>query len=75
MLVDRYEREDVFARVPELASQTDPVLVTLDRLLDDDALYRQVRGDLTRRYRLPPVHGRHSTPGDVILRLLVMKHR
>lgn len=36
MLVDRYEPEDVFARVPEVAAQTDPVLKKLDRLLDDD---------------------------------------
>ncbi len=32
MLIDRYESEDVFARVPELADQTDPVLVQLDHL-------------------------------------------
>jgi transposase, IS5 family len=38
MLVDRYDPADVFARVPELADQTDPVLVQLDRLLDDDQL-------------------------------------
>ena len=74
MLIDRYPPEDVFARVPELASQTDPVLVQLDRLLDDDDLYRQVRADLARRYRLTLVHGRHSTPGEVLLRLLVVKH-
>jgi hypothetical protein len=29
MLVDRYEPEDVFARVPEVAAQTDPVLKEL----------------------------------------------
>jgi transposase, IS5 family len=74
MLIDRYPPEDVFARVPELASQTDPVLVQLDRLLDDDRLYQQVRGDLARRYRLTLAHGRHSTPGEVVLRLLVVKH-
>jgi IS5 family transposase len=74
MLVDRYQSEDVFARVPELASQTDPVLVALDRLLDDDVLYQQVHADLARRYRLTPVHGCHSTPGEVLLRLLVVKH-
>src|SRR5258705_2546553 len=74
MLVDRYPPEDVFARVPELADQTDPVLVQLDRLLDDDQLYAQVRGDLARRYRLTPVHGRHSTPAEVLLRLLVVQH-
>jgi transposase, IS5 family len=75
MLIDRSDAEDVFARVPELAEQTDPVLVQLDRLLDDDQLYAQVRGDLARRYRLTPVHGRHSTPAEVLLRLLVVQHR
>jgi len=74
MLVDRYPVEDVFARVPELADQTDPVLVQLDRLLDDDHLYAQVRADLAHRYRLTPVHGRHSTPAEVLLRLLVVQH-
>ena len=74
MLVDRYPPEDVFARVPELAGQTDPVLVQLDRLLDDDDLYRRVRADLGHRYRLTLVHGRHSTPAEVILRLLVIQH-
>jgi IS5 family transposase len=73
MLIDHYDPEDVFARVPELADQTDRVLVHLDQLLDDDQLYRQVRTDLARRYRLTPVHGRHSTPGEVLLRLLVIK--
>jgi transposase, IS5 family len=74
MLIDRYPPEDVFARVPELADQTDPVLVQLDRLLDDDRLYQQVRADLVRRYRLTAIHGRHSTPAEVLLRLLVVKH-
>lgn len=74
MLVDRYDPEDVFARVPELADQIDPVLVQLDRLLDDDQLYAQVRADLAHRYRLTLVHGRHSTPAEVLLRLLVVQH-
>lgn len=74
MLIDHYPYEDVFARVPELANQTDPVLRQLDRLLDDDLLYTQVRTDLGKRYPLTLVHGRHSTPGEAILRLLVVKH-
>src|SRR5260370_6596427 len=74
MLIDRYLPEDVFARVPELAGQTDPVLAQLDRMLDDDQLYQQVRGDLGKRYRLTLVHGRHSTPAEVIVRLLVVQH-
>jgi IS5 family transposase len=74
MLIDRYAPEDVFARVPELAEQIDPVLAQLDQLLEDDALYQQVHGDLARRYRLTPVHGRHSTPAEALLRLLVVQH-
>jgi hypothetical protein len=38
-------KTDVFARVPEVAAQTDPVLKQLDRLLDDDKLYQQVRDE------------------------------
>ena len=74
MLVDRYPSEDVFARVPEVAQQTDPVLKTLDQLLEDDQLYRQVRADLGKRYRFTLVHGQHSTPVEVILRMLLCKH-
>ncbi len=74
MLIDRYPPEDVFVRVPELADQTDPVLVQLDQLLEDDLLSQQVRADLARRYRLTPVHGRHSTPVEVLLRVLVVQH-
>ena len=62
MLVDRYDPEDVFARVPEVAAQTDPVLKELDQLLEDDQLYRQVRADFGKRYQWTLVHGRHSTP-------------
>ena len=74
MLVDHYPAEDVFARVPELANSTDPVLVQLDQLLTDDELYQQVHGDLARRYPRTRVHGRHSTPAEVILRLVVVQH-
>jgi IS5 family transposase len=74
MLIDRYPHEDVFARVPELAEQTDPILVQIDRLLEDDELYQQVHADLAQRYPQTAVHGRHSTPAEVILRLLVVKH-
>jgi IS5 family transposase len=74
MLVDRYPAENVFARVPELAEQTDPVLKQLDTLLDDDELYLMVRADLGQRYKRTLVHGRHSTPVEVILRLLLVKH-
>jgi transposase, IS5 family len=74
MLVDRYQAEDVFARVPQMAQRIDPVLKELDQLLEDDQLYQQVRADFGKRYRWTLVHGRHSTPVEVLLRLLIVKH-
>jgi IS5 family transposase len=74
MLIDRHPYEDVFARVPELADQIDPVLAQLDRLLDDDLFYARVRADLATRFPLTLVHGRPSTPAAVVLRLLLVKH-
>ena len=74
MPIDRHEPEDVFARVPELAGQTGPVLRRLDALLDDDVLYGTVRADLSRRYPQTLRHGRHSTPVAVVRRLLIIKY-
>src|SRR6266567_6476767 len=74
MLVDRYQSEDVFARVPQMAERIDPVLKELDQVLDDDVLYRQVRADFGKRHQYTLVHGRHSTPVEVLLRMLIVKH-
>ena len=74
MLVDCYAREDVFAQVPELAEEIDPVLKKFDHLLDDDELYQQVRADFGKRYRWTLEHGRHSAPVQVLLRMLILKH-
>jgi IS5 family transposase len=65
----------VFARVPEVANQTDPVLKTLDQLWEDDQRYRQVRDDLGKRSRHTLVQGRHSTPVEVLVRMLLCKPR
>ncbi len=73
MLRERYTREDILAQVPEAAAHTDPMLVQVDRVLDDDALVPQVKADLARRYPQTAQHGRPSTPVEVILRLLVVK--
>ena len=72
MLRDRYQPVDLFAMVPQLALEFDPQLAQLDRLLDDDEIFAAVRADLARRYPLTPVHGRKSTPVEVILRMLVV---
>src|SRR3954468_9843218 len=72
MLRERHEPVDLFALVPQLALQFEPRLAQLDQLLDDDRIFARVRDDLGRRYRLTRVHGRNSTPVEVILRMLVV---
>jgi transposase, IS5 family len=74
MLIDRYPKEDIFVRVPKMTQRIDPVLQQLDRLLDDDEVYQQIRNDFGKRYRYTLVHGRHSTPVEVLLRMLLLKH-
>jgi transposase, IS5 family len=74
MLVDRYQPEDIFVRVPQMTARIDPVLVELDQLLDDDELYQAVRADFGKRHRRTLVFGRPSTPVEVLLRMLLLKH-
>ncbi len=73
MLRDRYAPQDLFSLVPTAGLALDPVLAQLDRLLDDDDLYQRVRADLARRRPHTATRGRHSTPVEVLLRLLVVK--
>jgi IS5 family transposase len=73
MLRDRYPAVDLFALVPALALEFEPVLARLDQLLDDDALFRAVRQDLARRRPHTPETGRPSTPVEVLLRLLIVR--
>src|SRR5918912_1004539 len=74
MLRDRYSPVDLFALVPALALRFEPEMAELDRLLEDDNLFQQVKADLSRRRPHTLETGRPSTPVEVILRLLVIQH-
>ena len=74
MLRDRYDAMNLFDLVPKLGLEMDPVLTKLDQLLDDDRLFQLVKADLVRRFPRTATNGRPSTPVEVILRLLVVKH-
>ena len=74
MLRDRYEPMNLFTLVPTLSLALDPVLTQLDRVLDDNTLFQAVKADLARRCPRTRTDGRPSTPVEVILRLLVVKH-
>src|SRR4051794_5023231 len=72
MLMNRHERTDLFALVPQLGLCFEPQPEQLDRLLDDDEILDRVRDDMARRSPRSRSRGRPSTPVEVILRMLVV---
>jgi IS5 family transposase len=74
MLRDRYEPRNVLALVSAPDMELDPLLTQLDGLLEDDALFQAVKHDLAKRHPRTLIDGRPSTPVEVILRMLVIKH-
>jgi transposase, IS5 family len=74
MLRDRYNPMNLFDLVPALGMELDPVLTQLDRLLDDDVLFQAIKDDLVKRHPRSLIDGRPSTPVEVILRTLIVKH-
>jgi IS5 family transposase len=74
MLRERYAPMNLFELVPALSLALDPVLSQLDHVLDDDTLFQAVKGDLARRFPRTLLDGRPSTPVEVLLRMLVVKH-
>jgi IS5 family transposase len=72
MLVDRYDPVDLFTQLPGLCLRQDRLLAELDRLLDDEVLFTTLKRDLARRYPQTRTRGRHSTPVEVLLRMLVV---
>jgi transposase, IS5 family len=74
MLRERYAPMNLFDFVPALGLELDPVLSQLDHVLDDDTLFQAVKTDLAHRFPRTLLDGRPSTPVEVILRMLVVKH-
>jgi transposase, IS5 family len=74
MLRDRYDPMNLFEHIPALGMETDAVLTQLDTLLADDVLFHAVKQDLSRRFPRTSSFGRPSTPVEVVLRMIVVKH-
>lgn len=74
MLRDSYDPMDLFELVPALSLSMEPELTHLDSVLEDEVLFQEVRTDLAGRYPHTLDTGRPSTPVEVILRLLIVKH-
>jgi transposase, IS5 family len=65
---------NLFELVPALSLALDPVLTQLDRMLDDDTLFQAVKAALSQCFPQPLSNGRPSTPVEVMLRRLTIKH-
>jgi hypothetical protein len=72
MLRERYAPMHVCDLVPTWSMALDPVLPPLARVLDDDPLFQTVNADVACRCPRPLRDGRPATPGEVLLRLLVV---
>jgi hypothetical protein len=64
----------LFELVPQLQLQFEPELAELNRLLDDELSFQEVKDDLAHRFPKSRVTGCLSTPAEVILRMLIIKH-
>jgi IS5 family transposase len=73
MLRDSYPEDKLFAEVLELLPKMDPELAKVDEYLEDEALFRLIRAELSKRRMKTLETGRNSTPVEVILRMLVVK--
>ena len=67
---------DIFAfgGIPRPEEMMDPVLKQLDGVLDDEKLVDEVFAVLAGRHEESARKGRPSTPAEVVLRMLVLKH-
>lgn len=74
MLIDKHEADNILNRIPGLIIKMSPEVAAIDQVLDDDELFNMIRNDLAQRHPRTLTAGRKSTPVEVILRMLAVKH-
>jgi len=75
MIIDRYEPDPLFEEIcGRLAIRLSPEFEELDKLLDDQALFDLFKGDFQQRYPHSRTTGHPSTPVEVLIRALTLKH-
>jgi len=73
MLREHYPIDKLFEEIVGYLPKMDPSLAKIDRYLEDDKLYRLIKGDISKRWPKTLKTGRGSTPVEVVLRMLVLK--
>jgi len=75
MLRDKYPVDPLFTLVLEITRiKIDPELVEIDRILDDDEIFQLIKRDLSQRHPKTLITGRNSTPVEVVIREMAIKH-
>ena len=75
MIVDRYDSDPSFEEICQsLHIELSPEFEELDKLLDDEELFDLFKGDFQQRYPQSLTTGRPSTPVEVLIRALTLKH-
>ena len=74
MLRERYESDGEFwTLIEKLTIEMEPELSAIDKLLNDDELYKLIKHDFSQRYPKTMETGRYSRPVEVLLRMLTVK--
>jgi IS5 family transposase len=74
VLRKRYHIDREFNIILQLSGEMDEQMTLIDHLLCDEKLLELTSADFSKRYRLSTKTGRKSTPVEVILRMLALKH-
>ncbi len=74
MLRKKYHIDREFNIILRLSGEMDEQMTLIDHLLCDDKLVELMEADFSKRYPLSSKTGRKSTPVEVILRMLALKH-
>jgi len=75
MLRNRYPVDPLFMAILELTNITiAPELIEIDHILEDDEIFQRIKHDLSQRHPNTLLTGRNSTPVEVIIRELAVKH-
>jgi IS5 family transposase len=75
MLRDKYPVDPLFMLILEITEiEIDPELVEIDRILDDDEIIQLIKRDLSQRHPKTLITGRPSTPVEVVIREMAVKH-
>jgi IS5 family transposase len=74
VLQKKYHIDREFKIILLLSSEMDEQMTRIDHLLCDEKLLELMEADFSKRYPLSTKTGRKSTPVEVILRMLALKH-